>query len=98
MLSTVTANNHTYVKPSYRIQLRDYCTEGISLVTTDEGFNLPVPLATNARQCALKLLNWMTENMPKAIAFAVALIESLKLLFRVLYLRMSELTQISLNS
>ena len=47
-------------------------------MTTDDGFSLPVPLAAKARQCAEKLLKWMPENKPKAITFAVNLIESLE--------------------
>ena len=50
------------------------------MVTTDDGFTLPVPLAAKAVQCAEKLLKWMEEldNKPKAILFAVTLVNLLK--------------------
>ena len=37
-----------------------------------------MPLAAKARQCAEKLLQWMPENKPKAVTFAVTLVKSLK--------------------
>ena len=50
------------------------------MVTTDDEFTLPVPLAAKALQCAKKLLKWMEEldNKPKAIIFAVTLVNLLK--------------------
>lgn len=49
------------------------------MVTTDEGFNLPVPLAAKAQQCAEKLLKWMLQlqNKPNAITFAITLVKLL---------------------
>ena len=54
--------------------------QGIALVTTDEGFSLPVPLAARAHHCATKLLKWMLqlENKPKAITFAITLVKLFK--------------------
>ena len=50
------------------------------MVTTDDGFTLPVPLAAKTLQCAEKPLKWMGEldNKPKAIMFAVTLVKLLK--------------------
>ena len=56
-------------KPLHRIQTLQ---QRISLLTTDEGFNLPVPLAAKAHQCAEKL------HKPDAITFTVTLIKTFK--------------------
>ena len=61
----------TIRKPLHRIQRLQ---QGISLLTTDEGFNLLVPLAEKAYQCAEKLLKWILENKPNTITFTVTLI------------------------
>ena len=53
--------------------------QAITVVTTDDGFSLPVPLAAKALHCAKKLLKWMAEfeNKPKATTFAVTLVKTI---------------------
>ena len=49
------------------------------MVTTDDGFTLPVPLAAKTLQCAEKPMKWMVElDKHKAIMFAVTLVKLLK--------------------
>ena len=54
--------------------------QAITVVTTDDGFSLPVPLAAKALHYAKILLKWMAEfeNKPKATTFAVTLVKLLK--------------------
>ena len=55
----------------------------ISLVLTDEGFNIPSPLATEAVGCAEKLLEWISqsENESSANKFSSQLLTDLKSCF-----------------
>ena len=82
----------THCNGNYFLKLRNLLTttniakeyqrlqQAITVVTTDDGFSLPVPLAAKALHCAKKLLKWMAEfeNKPKATTFAVTLVKLLK--------------------
>jgi len=58
--------------------------ESVSQVITDEGFGLPSPLAINARTCAEKMLEFMSDSENKTIVtlFAIGLINDLKSCFK----------------